>query len=269
MYLRDLVRSLGRRWYFVLLGLALTAGLCVAALRVVPVSYNSEASIVLLPPKTSTEPNGNPFLYLGGLSQAVDVLTRTISSDETAKPLLKANPGAKFTIAADVTTTGPIILITSNAPTAAGAQAMTSSVLEAVPTALDSIQSELAVKPQSKISVMTIAVDAKGKLDAKTRTQAVIGIGAVGIVLTILLTGLVDGLMRSRRRRNTPPSDDSGDSLLDSAASDPDADENRAEHPTVVHARSTRESGPPAPAEQASSPKSRRVRSRSSSSGRD
>lgn len=269
MYLRDLLRSLGRRWYFVLLGLALTAGLCVAVLRVVPVSYNSEASVVLLPPKTSTEPNGNPFLYLGGLSQAVDVLTRTISSDETAKPLLKSNSGAKFTIAADVTTTGPIILITSSAPTAAGAQAMTSSVLEAVPTALDSIQSELAVKPQSKISVMTIAVDAKGKLDAKTRTQAVIGVGAVGAVLTILLTGLVDGLLRSRRRRNAPPSDDSGDSLLTSAASNPDDASSRAEPTTVVHARATRESGPPVPTETVASSNQRRVLTRSSSSERD
>jgi uncharacterized protein involved in exopolysaccharide biosynthesis len=220
MYLRDLLRSLGRRWYFVLVGLAVTAGLCVAAFRVIPVSYNSEASVVLLPPKTSTEPNGNPFLYLGGLSQAVDVLTRTINSDATAKPLLKANPGAEFTIAADATTTGPIILITSTAPTSARAQAMTSAVLTAVPIALDGIQSELSVKPQSQISVMTIAVDEKGKLDAKVRTQAVIGIGAVGAVLTILLTGLIDGLLRSRRRRNAPAADDAPDSPLASVAAD-------------------------------------------------
>jgi uncharacterized protein involved in exopolysaccharide biosynthesis len=218
MYLRDLLRSLGRRWYFVLVGLAVTAGLCVAAFRVIPVSYNSEASVVLLPPKTSTEPNGNPFLYLGGLSQAVDVLTRTINSDATAKPLLKANPGSKFTIAADATTTGPIILITSTAPTAARAQAMTASVLTAVPLALDSIQSELSVKPQSQISVMTIAVDEKGKLDAKVRTQSLIGIGAVGAMLTILLTGLIDGLLRSRRRRNAPSADDAPDSPLASVA---------------------------------------------------
>lgn len=219
MYLRDLLRSLGRRWYFVLVGLAVTAGLCVAVFQVVPVSYNSQASVVLLPPKTSTGADGNPFLYLGGLSQAVDVLTRTINSDATAKPLLKANPGAKFTIAADATTTGPIILITSTAPTSDRAQAMTSSVLAATTTALDSVQSQLSVKSQSLISVMTIAVDTKGKLDEKTRAQALIGAGAAGTVLTIILTGLVDGLLRSRRRRNAPPTDDTGGPLLEPAAS--------------------------------------------------
>jgi hypothetical protein len=74
------------------------------------------------------------------------------------------------------------------------------------------------VKPQSQISVMTIAVDEKGKLDAKVRTQSLIGIGAVGAMLTILLTGLIDGLLRSRRRRNAPSADDAPDSPLASVA---------------------------------------------------
>ncbi|WP_213816487.1 hypothetical protein [Glaciihabitans sp. dw_435] len=201
MYLRDLMRSLARRWYFLIVGLVVTAGLAIAAFRVIPVSYDSQASLVLLPPKTSTQTVGNPFLLLGGLSQAVDILTRTVQSDEVSAALLDANPGAKFTIDADRSTTGPIILITSTAPTAAESLAMTADVAAAVPTSLTELQSSLSVPNNSRIGVMTLTVDEKGTLDAKTRTEAVLGITAVGIVLSVFLIGLIDGLLRSRRRR--------------------------------------------------------------------
>lgn len=201
MYLRDLARSLARRWYFVLAGLIVTGLLCVTAYRVIPVTYDSQASMVLLPPETSTKLEGNPFLLLGGLSGAVDILTRTINSDADAKPLLKAHPGAKFEVVADTSTSGPIILITSTAPTAQRAKAMTRSVIAAVPVALEQIQSGLTVAADAQIRVIPVAVDSGGTLNAKTRTQAVLAVGAVGAVITVLLTGFIDGLVRGRKRR--------------------------------------------------------------------
>lgn len=201
MYVRDLVRSMIKRWYLVLIGLLLTAGLGWGILRIVPVSYVSEASMVLLPPKVSTEPNGNPYLYLGGLGQALDVLTRALDADAAREPLEDAHPHATFEIAADTSTSGPILLVTSTATTARGAQDMTAAVLSAVPAALTKLQTDLSVPAKSRIEVMTLAVDQSAKQDAKLRTQALLGGIAAGVTLTILLTGFIDGLLRARKAR--------------------------------------------------------------------
>jgi len=206
MNLRDLLNSLARRWYVVVAGLLLTAGAGVALYSVIPVSYTSQASVVLLPPKSASDPDANPYLRLGGLSQAVDILTRSINSDAYREPLVKRNRGATFTTSADTTTSGPIILIESRAPTPARATLMTEAVLAAVPEVLDQIQSNLSVKVDSKIDVTTIAVDQKPKLDGKARLQVVVGVGALGVVLSVLLTGLIDGLAISRRRRRAEQS---------------------------------------------------------------
>lgn len=234
MYLRDLMRSLARRWYFLIVGLLVTAGLAFAAFRVIPVTYESQASLVLLPPKTSTQTVGNPFLLLGGLSQAVDILTRTVQADQVSGPLLEGNPGASFTIDADRSTTGPIILITSTAPTAAESLAMTADVAAAVPKSLTALQTSLVVPTNSRIGVMTLTVDEKGTLDAKSRTEAVLGIAAAGVVLSVFLIGLIDGLLRSRRRRgvrvserpamsSVPP--EQPDALEESASAEADGDQ--------------------------------------------
>ena len=49
MYISDLLRGLGRRWYFLVLGLLATAALCVGAMRFVPVDYVAKSSVLLLP----------------------------------------------------------------------------------------------------------------------------------------------------------------------------------------------------------------------------
>lgn len=201
MYLRDLMRSLVRRWYLVFTGLVLTGVAAVCLFNTLPVSYHSGASMLLLPPQTATGKDGNPFLQLGGLNQAVDVLTRTLTSDQERKPLLKENPGATFTIAADGTTSGPIFIATSTASTGAESTKMMNDVVAAVPVALATIQSGLSVKPLSQINMVVISQDQKPMLDSKTRIQALAGIIAVGIALTIIITGLIDGLLGSRRRR--------------------------------------------------------------------
>ncbi|MBK4348511.1 hypothetical protein [Lacisediminihabitans changchengi] len=200
MYLRDLLRSLVRRWYLLVAGLIITGVAAVGLFSVLPVSYHSSASMVLLPPKTATGDDGNPFLQLGGLNQAVDVLTRTLTSDSESRRILKANPGATFTVAPDGTTSGPIFIATSTAPTAAKATAMTDTIVATVPVALAQIQDGLSVQPESQIDVLVISQDAKPTLDSKIRLQASAGIIALGVALTVVATGLIDGLLRSRRR---------------------------------------------------------------------
>ena len=202
MYLRDLARSLLSRWYFVLLGFLLTAGLAWAAFQTIPVTYDSRASMLLLPPKISTEPDGNPYLYLGGLGHALDVLTRSLDADAERDRLQDAYPEATYEAIADTTTSGPIMLITSTASTSADARDLTAAVLEAVPTALSDLQTELGVAADSRITVMTLSVDTTPTVDSGLRTRTLGALAAAGVALTILLTGLIDGLLRSRRSQS-------------------------------------------------------------------
>ncbi|MGO4383804.1 hypothetical protein [Specibacter sp. RAF43] len=201
MYLRELGMGLLRRWYFVLIGLIITGALTYTAFDKAPISYSANASSVLLPPSSTVGPGGNPFLYMGGLNQALDVLSKSLSSDQSKKELLAPHEGADFDAGQDPTTSGPILLITAKAPTQAATLAAMKSVLDAVPSRLLTLQVELKVPPASRITSTTLAIDAKPTLVAKTRTQLTGVVGVLGLAGTVLLTGLLDGVLINRRNR--------------------------------------------------------------------
>lgn len=206
MYLRDLVRSVVTRWYFVLAGLLATAGLSAAAYFAVPVSYDTQASMLLLPPKSSVGARGNPYLYLGGLGQAVEVLSARMNADRVAKPLVDDHPSVDFTMGPDITTTGPILLIKVTAPSEAEAMAVMSALVDLVPPTLEEMQDGLSIPTRSRIDVMTLVTSSGATPDTQTRDRAVIVVGAVGTAGTLLLTGLADSLLKSRRPRRQAPS---------------------------------------------------------------
>ncbi|WP_411701295.1 hypothetical protein [Conyzicola sp.] len=201
MNLRDFVGSLARRWWVLVIGLALTAVAAVNVYQLVPVSYTASASVVLLPPKTLVGDVGNPFLYLGGLSQAVDVLVRKVAADEVSDPIERANPDSEFEIYSDTSSSGPIIVIFGQGPTKAATLDVVRDVLDATTPALQDMQTNLAVSPDSLITLDTLAVDKKPEIDQKNRLQAVLGVAGVGVVLTLLLAAVVDSLLLARRAR--------------------------------------------------------------------
>jgi uncharacterized protein involved in exopolysaccharide biosynthesis len=202
MNLRDLLRGLARRWYVMVAGLLVTAAACVGLYTTVPLEHTASANVILLPPQTVYGEDGNPFLYLGGLSQAVDVLTRTLNAEEIRGVIEDDNPDVEFEIGADSSSTGPIVLITAKSADAAAAIEAMYDVLDATPGALESIQYGLSVPPNSLITVETLAADSKAETDEKNRLQAVIAAAAAGTVVSLLLTAFVDArlLARSARR---------------------------------------------------------------------
>ena len=92
MYVRDLFLSLRRRWYLLpVVLMATVACAMVSADRVGP-TYRSSATVVLVPPETTLGETGNPYLFLGGLQQSVDVLSRTVGSEYVRRPSRAACP---------------------------------------------------------------------------------------------------------------------------------------------------------------------------------
>lgn len=196
MTLRDLLAGLRRAWYVIVIGLLGTAGLAVATLRLVPATYQASASTVLLPPASSVVTDGNPYLYLGGLNQALDVLTRTLRSYDTEVKITAGHPDTSYTVGPDPTTTGPILIVTVDGQNPDDTMAALRTLLATIPPTLQQMQQQLDVPANSLITVMTIAVDEKATAITKSQTRALLAVIAAGLVVTLLATALVD-----RRRR--------------------------------------------------------------------
>ncbi|TDD70950.1 hypothetical protein E1262_07400 [Jiangella aurantiaca] len=201
MILSDLLNALLRRWYVVLVGLVGTGLLCfMVAARVAP-TYESTATATLVPGESTIAQRGNPLLYLDGLILARDVLVRSLSSDDVREPILAEFPGADFSVDADPSTSGPMIVVESTAPTPDMAGAIVSRVVDELPARLDVLQDEVESPDADRISVLRLAGPGAPETVRTAVIRAVGAVGGVGIVATLLVTGLVDGLIGGRRQR--------------------------------------------------------------------
>jgi hypothetical protein len=199
MFLRDLYTSAKRRWYFVVAGLLVTAALASGFYQMAPVKYEATASVALIPPPTAVISGDNPFLYMGGLEQALGVLIVKINSDAVREPLENIDADSSYFAARDATTSGPIVTVSSEGPTQEAALAMLNRVLGATPAALSSLQDELALPQTARITLLKLAADREATLAAEGRTRGVLVVLAVGLASTFLLTGLMDKVLIRRK----------------------------------------------------------------------
>ncbi len=206
MYLRDMWASCIRRWYVVVLCLAVSVGVVVlAAAFVVKPTWKSTATIVLVPPPNPDQPKLNRYLALGGLSESVDILTRSMSSDQTAKQLAKQAPSASYEVAPDFSSSAPIAIITATSHDREQAQAMLQAVLARVPVNLRSLQRDLEIKPASQITNEVVTEDARPKISQKTRLRL---LGALSVALVLgsaVVVATADGLLLRRSKRAAEP----------------------------------------------------------------
>lgn len=219
MYLRDILGNLLRRWPILVGGALATVALCVALVTVVPATFIARTSMVLLPPAAIVGDDGNPFLYLGGLDQALDVLTRRLNAEELSNDVEDDFPDASYSVYADTTTSGPIVVVEVEATSAADTEAVMERIVGEAAPSLRSLQVDLDVPTDSLITITVLAVDQEPEADYKTRIQLVGGAGAVGLVGTILLAGYLESRASARRQRQEESS-----AVKSSAAPSPKAD---------------------------------------------
>jgi hypothetical protein len=204
MWLRDMVFSLWRLWYVVLAGLMATAFVCYFLNQSVPASYKAQGSIVMMPPSSTVGPDGNPFLFLGGMSQALDILAAKISAEEIAKPIVDPFPGTAYVAEPDRSTSGSVLLISVTSGNPSDVMDVLNSSVAAVPVVLKKMQDAQNIPEESRLGLMTLVVDKEPQEETKTRTASVLGAGGLGAALTVLLTGFIDGrILAHRQRRET------------------------------------------------------------------
>lgn len=193
--------SLLRRWYITVPALLLAAVLCLMSYNKTSPTYERTSSVVLIPGKGSVPVGGNPYYYLGGLSQATDVLVRSMNSKTVTGDILADYPNVTASVTRDLTTSGPVVVVTVDGVKDNDVARVLDAVVAAVPTTLNTLQNDAQVPAESRISSLTLTQDDAPKLIQKAR-YTTLGFIAVGsLVAVVLLVGLLDGLIGMLKRQ--------------------------------------------------------------------
>lgn len=200
MTLSNLLRNLGRRWYLVLAGLLITTGLCFASYSAVSPTYERAASVLLLPGSQTIPSGGNPYLYLGGLGQASDILVASVNASSVRNAILLGHPATEIFMTRDPASSGPLVTVSSSGPNDADVTATLERALTAIPKTLSELQVQANVPATARITSLQLTTDPTSVLIRKNQLQAVGLVAAGGTALTLLVVGFVDGLLLSRQR---------------------------------------------------------------------
>ncbi|MET4637661.1 hypothetical protein [Mycetocola sp. 2940] len=201
MKFTDTILGLLRRWYIVVPGLLIAASLAVGAWFAIPPDYNRSATQLLIPGDNSIPEGGNPYLFLGGLAPAADVLVRAVGSENVLNDVVEEHPGIDVEISRDTTTAGPIVLITVTASSDAAAEAVLAMLIDRTVTVLNEFQDVESIPDNNRMTVIPVTVDEQGEEQVRDRALAVAGVALVGTILTLLIASLVEGSSRRRRER--------------------------------------------------------------------
>ncbi len=199
MYLSELLAALGRRWWLVVLGALGTVGLCFGAYTLVPTEHEIHATMLVLPPDTTTQVVHNPLLALGDLPPAADVLARAMSSGEIADELVPPGSSGEYTVVRDTSTSGPVLTITATDVTAEQSAALLDSVIVRMPEVFASLQTTIDVSDPATMHVTQLARETRPTESNKSQLRAILVAAVGGAALTIFGASLLDGILRRRR----------------------------------------------------------------------
>jgi hypothetical protein len=223
--------TLMRRWYLLLIALACTALATFLTVDKVGPTYEAKGAVLFMPPVTSVQKGsqsvGNPYLMLDGLNQIRDIVIRALIAHTThdelcqkrADPAYEAmrqglckenNPDVTYEAAEDFTNRAPIIIVTVDADTAADAVIALGAVTDRVPEILTNLQAGLKLGANAEITSTLLVADKEPDIVRKSQIRAGIVAGAGALGLSLLMIGLVDGLLTSRRSKSALQARDRG-----------------------------------------------------------
>jgi hypothetical protein len=198
------LRVLVTRWYATAVGLLVTALICVAAVTLFPMQYEAKASLLFLPPVKAVGPGGNPYLDLGGLQGFADVAKLAVLDPTSEAELKQAGAEGTFEVAPDITSAGPVLLVTANATSNEDALNTLRLVLERFPPTVKQVQDAERVPVTSQITTKVITRDTKALALTRGPLRVLIVALAAGLGLTFLGTSLLDGYLKRRSNGRAP-----------------------------------------------------------------
>jgi hypothetical protein len=187
-----------RRWYVVLVGLMLTVPASYLAAQHVAPTYTMTARVVVLVPAKTVGTGGNPYLALGGLDAAVDVVAAGLSSDTIQEELARTGATSDV-VTRDAATAAPILLMTVVGPTEETARAGVGVLVDEVAPTLASIQQSAGVTPDQRLRSEVLTTSQHAVVSYKPLIRAAIMVLLAGGAFTLLITALIDSRLRRRK----------------------------------------------------------------------
>jgi hypothetical protein len=195
------MRALRRRWLLTSFLFLLTLVAAVGVWIKLPGPYQAESMVVIIPSQQSSTLNGNnPYLSFGGSEQiAGDVVLREVAAPPQAAALAAQGDTASYSIVDDPTTAGPILDITVTGSSQAVVENTLHGVTTAVQKELATLQSNMNLKPASKMTSQVVSFDPVPKLETTKKARSLIVVLVLGLVLTYAIPQMVDGEISRRR----------------------------------------------------------------------
>jgi len=200
----DTLRGLWRRWYVVLPGILIAASLAFGAWTMIPPGYERSSTQLLIPGAASMPEGANPYLFLGGLAPAADVLVRAVGAENVVNEVTAGHEGVQIEVTRDTSTAGPVIVIVVTAASDAAAEEVLGRLVERTDTVLTDLQETENIAVRNQVAVLPITIDSQSFLQQRSRFIVSGAVGLAGLALTLLIAGLIDGLSRQRKRRGEP-----------------------------------------------------------------
>ncbi|MGB7980869.1 MAG: hypothetical protein WCF36_08780 [Candidatus Nanopelagicales bacterium] len=198
----DLVISaLLRRWYLVMVGISVTAGLVFAAYTAVPRTYSATGTSVVLPPAKSIPNGANILLQLGGLEQPASLVVAYLAGEAPRIAFAEKYPDAHYDVVVDPLSRGPLIIVTVESPHEDEVVAALKTALATVPEGLAAIQDAVNVPSTARLQSSTLIVDVEPTTKSSNSLRAMIAVAAAGIALTLVLAVGADRLLAQRASR--------------------------------------------------------------------
>jgi TRAP-type C4-dicarboxylate transport system permease small subunit len=201
MRLVDVLGALGRRWILTLLCLILTAGLGLGASRLVAQRYTATAHVLFLPPTTSVAPDQNPYMQLGGLYQAVEMVGVALSDQATMEEIKGISSKAEVVVRQDPLSSAPLLLITVVDSDEARTLRILDVMLTKVPSRLDQLQASIYIRVTNRVTSMVLTKDTEAKPTGLDQIRAIIVAIAAGLLFTTMFVAFLDGVFSRRRTR--------------------------------------------------------------------
>ena len=207
MDLAEIFRVMRRRWYILLPGLLLTAGLTFAVTLVVPVTYQSQSTVILLNSQKATVAyDGNPFLSTQtSLTGMADSLARNLNSDDSVRELKSRGATGTFEAKLADNAQGPLMWLTVTGTDQRAVLASDKILTAYANERLKQFQEDQSVAPKAMIRLTTIVAPQPPVAQTKTRLEYTIMTGGLGLVLTLVAVFYVEARRRSHPREDAAP----------------------------------------------------------------
>jgi hypothetical protein len=212
-------------------------------LVLLPPTYQTVGSVVLIPPPDPVEPAANRYLALGSVDQAIDVVVRTLDSDQVHAEVARSAPGGSYDVVTDWSSSAPILLVTATGGSSADATATLDAVLAQVPQVLGDLQESLSIAQTAQITQLPLTRSREPVRLAKPAIRAAVVAGGLMMVLTAGIIAAYDGFRLRRRMRLPAPPDELLEEPVEPEPAEPEPQvEPEVEH---QHVATEREPSPP------------------------